>query len=91
MLYADAAEAIVARKLGKTPDRLALDFPTVEDGAQTHEIHRRRGRILSERQVGRLPAGALSRVTSVTFAFGSLWHHGPKRASRVTIPARATG
>ena len=35
VLYADAAEAIVARKLGKQPDRLALDFPTVEDGAYT--------------------------------------------------------
>jgi predicted dehydrogenase len=35
VLYADAAEAIVARKLGKKPDRLALDFPTVEDGAYT--------------------------------------------------------
>ncbi len=35
VLYADAAEAIVARKLGKEPDRLALDFPTVEDGART--------------------------------------------------------
>jgi predicted dehydrogenase len=35
VLYADAAEAIVARKLGRKPDRLALDFPTVEDGAHT--------------------------------------------------------
>lgn len=35
VLYADAAEAIVARKLGETPDRLALDFPDVEDGART--------------------------------------------------------
>jgi predicted dehydrogenase len=35
VLYADAAEAIVARKLGKAPNRLALDFPTVEDGAHT--------------------------------------------------------
>ena len=35
VLYADAAAAIVARKLGKAPDRLALDFPTVEDGAHT--------------------------------------------------------
>ncbi|MCB1501497.1 MAG: Gfo/Idh/MocA family oxidoreductase [Bauldia sp.] len=35
VLYADAAEAIVARKLGKQPDRLALDFPTAIDGAHT--------------------------------------------------------
>jgi predicted dehydrogenase len=35
VLYADAAEAIVARKLGKPVDPLALDFPTVEDGART--------------------------------------------------------
>ncbi|MBN9020725.1 MAG: Gfo/Idh/MocA family oxidoreductase, partial [Rhizobiales bacterium] len=35
VLYADAAEAIVARKLGKAPNRLALDFPGVVDGAQT--------------------------------------------------------
>jgi predicted dehydrogenase len=35
VLYADAAEAIVARKLGRKPDRLALDFPTAEDGAHT--------------------------------------------------------
>ena len=35
MLYADAAEAIVARKQGKTPNRLVLDFPNVVDGAQT--------------------------------------------------------
>jgi predicted dehydrogenase len=35
VLYADAAEAIVARKLGKKPNRLALDFPGVVDGAHT--------------------------------------------------------
>jgi predicted dehydrogenase len=33
-LYADAAEAIVARRTGVQPDPLALDFPTVEDGAR---------------------------------------------------------
>jgi predicted dehydrogenase len=33
-LYADAAEAIVARRTGTKPDPLALDFPTVEDGAR---------------------------------------------------------
>ena len=33
-LYADAAEAIVARRTGRAPDPLALDFPTVEDGAR---------------------------------------------------------
>ena len=38
VLYADAAEAIVARKLGEAPDRLALDFPTVEDGARTMQF-----------------------------------------------------
>ena len=38
VLYADAAEAIVARKLGEKPDRLALDFPTVEDGARTMQF-----------------------------------------------------
>jgi predicted dehydrogenase len=35
VLYADAAEAIVARKQGRQPNRLALDFPTVLDGAHT--------------------------------------------------------
>ncbi|HET7714096.1 MAG TPA: Gfo/Idh/MocA family oxidoreductase [Bauldia sp.] len=35
VLYADAAEAIVARRLGKKPNRLALDFPNVVDGAHT--------------------------------------------------------
>jgi len=35
VLYADAAEAIAARKLGRTADRLARDFPGVNDGAQT--------------------------------------------------------
>ena len=35
VLYADAAEAIVARKMGEKPNKLALDFPTVEDGART--------------------------------------------------------
>ena len=35
VLYADVAEAIVSRKLGKTPNRLALDFPGVVDGAHT--------------------------------------------------------
>jgi predicted dehydrogenase len=35
VLYADAAEAIVARKLGEKPNRYALDMPTVEDGART--------------------------------------------------------
>ncbi|MCB1488672.1 MAG: Gfo/Idh/MocA family oxidoreductase [Bauldia sp.] len=38
VLYADAAEAIVARKLGVKPDPLALDFPTVEDGARTMQF-----------------------------------------------------
>jgi predicted dehydrogenase len=33
-LYADAAEAIVARRTGRTPDPLALDSPTVLDGAR---------------------------------------------------------
>ena len=33
-LYADAAEAIVARRTGARPDPLALDFPTVDDGAR---------------------------------------------------------
>jgi predicted dehydrogenase len=33
-LYADAAEAIVARRTGTKADPLALDFPTVEDGAR---------------------------------------------------------
>jgi predicted dehydrogenase len=33
-LYADAAEAIVARRTGRTPDPLALDSPTVVDGAR---------------------------------------------------------
>ena len=33
-LYADAAEQIVARRLGERPDPLALDMPTVEDGAR---------------------------------------------------------
>lgn len=34
-LYSDAAEAMVARRLGETPTPLALDFPTVLDGALT--------------------------------------------------------
>ena len=33
-LYVDAAAAIVARRLGEAVDPLALDFPTVEDGAR---------------------------------------------------------
>ena len=33
-LYADAAEAIVARRTRSEPDPLALDFPSVEDGAR---------------------------------------------------------
>ena len=33
-IYADAAEAIAARRSGRTPDPLALHFPTVEDGAR---------------------------------------------------------
>ncbi|MBN8996575.1 MAG: Gfo/Idh/MocA family oxidoreductase [Rhizobiales bacterium] len=35
VLYADVAEVIVARKLGRAVDPLALDFPTVEDGVRT--------------------------------------------------------
>ena len=38
MLYADAAEAIVARKLGQKVDPLALDFPDVADGVRTMEF-----------------------------------------------------
>ena len=33
-LYKDAAEVIAARIAGKPCDPLALDFPTVEDGAR---------------------------------------------------------
>jgi hypothetical protein len=33
-LYADAAEAIVARRTGTPPDPLALDVPTALDGAR---------------------------------------------------------
>ncbi len=33
-LYSDAAEAIAARRTGTEPDPLAMDFPTVEDGAR---------------------------------------------------------
>ena len=33
-LYSDAAEAIAARRTGTDPDPLAMDFPTVEDGAR---------------------------------------------------------
>ena len=33
-LYADAAAAIAARRTGRAPDPLALDYPTVEDGAR---------------------------------------------------------
>jgi predicted dehydrogenase len=33
-LYRDAADAIVARRLGRAPDPLALAFPTVVDGAR---------------------------------------------------------
>jgi predicted dehydrogenase len=35
VLYADVAEVIVARRIGQPVDPLALDFPTVEDGART--------------------------------------------------------
>ena len=33
-IYADAAEAIAARRSGRVPDPLALHFPTVADGAR---------------------------------------------------------
>ena len=33
-LYTDASEAIAARRTGTEPDPLAMDFPTVEDGAR---------------------------------------------------------
>ena len=33
-LYTDVSEAIVARRTGTEPDPLAMDFPTVEDGAR---------------------------------------------------------
>jgi predicted dehydrogenase len=33
-LYVDAADAIAARRTGTKPDPLALDFPTVDDGAR---------------------------------------------------------
>ncbi|MCP4385920.1 MAG: gfo/Idh/MocA family oxidoreductase, partial [Hyphomicrobiales bacterium] len=33
-LYADAAEAIAARRTGENANPLALDFPGVEDGAR---------------------------------------------------------
>jgi predicted dehydrogenase len=33
-LYSDAAEVIAARRSGRTPDPLALDFPNAVDGAR---------------------------------------------------------
>ncbi len=33
-LYCDVAEAVIARRTGQPADPLALDFPTVEDGAR---------------------------------------------------------
>jgi predicted dehydrogenase len=38
VLYADAAEAIVARRRGEPLDRLATDLPTVADGVRTMEF-----------------------------------------------------
>jgi predicted dehydrogenase len=35
VLYGDAAEAIVARRLGAKPDPLTRDMPSVEDGVRT--------------------------------------------------------
>jgi predicted dehydrogenase len=35
VLYADAAEAIIARRQGVKPDPLALDMPTIDDGVRT--------------------------------------------------------
>jgi predicted dehydrogenase len=35
VLYAEAAEAIVARRLGRKTDGLVPDMPTVEDGVRT--------------------------------------------------------
>ena len=58
VLYADAAEAIVARKLGKQPDRLALDFPTVEDGAYTMKFITAALEFVGNRRLGRLRASS---------------------------------
>ena len=59
-LYADAAEAIVARRTGRAPEPLALDFPTVEDGARGVKIRRGCGRVEPRRRpLDRLPAPAL--------------------------------
>ena len=49
-LYADAAEAIVARRTGRSPEPLALDFPTVEDGARGVKFSRGRRRVASRRR-----------------------------------------
>jgi len=35
VLYADAAEAIVARRLGEAPEPLLRDYPTIDDGLET--------------------------------------------------------
>ncbi|MDZ7658206.1 MAG: Gfo/Idh/MocA family oxidoreductase [Fodinibius sp.] len=40
-IYSNVAEVIAARRAGEEPDKLALDFPTVEDGARgVHFIHK---------------------------------------------------
>ncbi len=56
-LYADAAEAIVARRTGTPPDPLALDFPTVEDGARGVKFVE--AAVASPRNGGRWTAAAL--------------------------------
>jgi predicted dehydrogenase len=38
VLYADAAEAIVARQRGEPLDRLGRDFPTIDDGVATMQF-----------------------------------------------------
>lgn len=40
-IYSNVAEVIGARKSGEKPDKLAMDFPTVQDGARgVHFIHK---------------------------------------------------
>ena len=60
-LYSDAAEAIAAKIAGATPDPLALDFPTVEDGARGLRFVEAAHRVArGGRPLGRLLAHALA-------------------------------
>ena len=88
-LYADAAEAIVARRTGRAADPLALDYPTVRGRRARRPLRRGGDRVEPRRRpLDRLPARALRERRPIPKRSRRSLRRRPRVAER---PAEGTG